>query len=123
MYNHKVSLDPHSRLNLLLELDIALVLHKRGLPWYILLLFRQLSIELSMCGAINRHPLQLAVLVALIGIEESGEPGMSETIYVELFLEILTETPGRSATHRQGRSRMPKPTCPCLYPTSMARAR
>jgi hypothetical protein len=45
-----------------------------------------------MCNAIQRLPLDLPVSMALIGIKESGKPGMSEH-YAELFFEILTETP------------------------------
>ena len=123
MYNFELPLDPHSILNLLLELDIALVLHESGVPWHILLMVRQLRIELAMCHAVERHPLKLTVSVPLIGIKESDEPGMSEIVYAEIFIEMLTETPGPSTSHRQVRSRMPKPTCPCLDPTSVAWAR
>jgi hypothetical protein len=90
MYNFELSLDSHSSLNLLLELDITLVLHKRGVPWHILLMIRQLCIELAMCSTIDCHPLGLSVSVALVGIKESGVPGVSETVYAELFFEILT---------------------------------
>lgn len=62
-----------SPLDFLLELDITLVLHERGLPRHILLLLRQLPIELAMSGAVKRAPLQRAILVTLIGVKESSE--------------------------------------------------
>jgi hypothetical protein len=40
------------------------------------------------------YSLERAVSMALIGIKESGEPGMSETVYAERLSEILTETLG-----------------------------
>jgi hypothetical protein len=70
---------------LLLELDITLVLYERGLPWHILLLFRQFCIELAMCGTVKSTSVELAVSVALICIKESGKPDMSETVHAELL--------------------------------------
>jgi hypothetical protein len=113
---YELSLDPHSIFHLLLELDITLVLHERGVPWHILFLVCQLCIEVGMCGAIQRLPLDLPVCGALIGIKESSKTGRSESIHTELFFEKLTETPGPSMLCRQGRSRMPKPICRYLDP-------
>jgi hypothetical protein len=76
-------------------LDIAFALHERGVPRHIALMARQVGIELAMCGAIKRHPLEFTVFMTLIGIEESGPPkkyirnGMSMWDHV---WEILTET-------------------------------
>jgi hypothetical protein len=61
-----------------MKLDITLVLYERGVPWHIALLLRQLCIKLTMCGAVERHPLDLAVSVALISIEESADTDRSE---------------------------------------------
>jgi hypothetical protein len=47
---------------------------------------RQLCIELALCGAVEPNPLELTVSVALIGIKESGAPGMSETVLRGTFL-------------------------------------
>lgn len=116
-YMTELSLDLCSSLNLLLKFDITLALHERGVPWHILLMVRQLCIELAMCGAVERHPLELAISMSFISIKESSKPGILETVYTELFFEILTETPDLSTSCRQDRSRMPKPICPCLDPT------
>jgi hypothetical protein len=42
------------------------------MPWHILLMARQMCIELAMCCAIERHTLELAVFVTLIGVKKSG---------------------------------------------------
>jgi hypothetical protein len=116
----------YSSLNLLLELDITLVLHERGVPRHILMV-RQLSIELAMCGTVERHPLDLAISGAFIGVKESVPAGYvrNSLLYMEHFFsfEILTENPGPSTSHQQRQSRMQKPTCPYQDSTSVAWAR
>lgn len=59
--------------NMLLELDITLALHERGLPWHVTLMVRQLFIEFTMCRTVELHSLKLALRSALIGIKESNE--------------------------------------------------
>ena len=53
--NIECSLDLHSSVNLLLELDITLILHEGGVPRHIILMVRQLRIELAMCSTVERH--------------------------------------------------------------------
>lgn len=55
----------------LLELNITLALHECGVPWNLRFLLGQLGVEFSVRRAIDRHALELAVFVALIGVEES----------------------------------------------------
>lgn len=54
-----------------LELNIALVLDERSVPWHRLVLFRQLNIKLPMCRPIDLHALVFSIRVTLIGIKES----------------------------------------------------
>jgi hypothetical protein len=61
----------------LLELDISFVLDKRSLPRHTPLAICQLQKEFSMGFSVNLQTFLLAVLLALIGIMESVEPGMS----------------------------------------------
>ena len=69
---------------------MTLALHERGVPWHIILMIRQLCIELAMRSAIELHPLELAILASLIGIKEPSESGILETFSAKHFLEILT---------------------------------
>jgi hypothetical protein len=55
----------------LLELNITLALDECGVPWNLRFLLSQLGVELSVRRTIDRHSLELAVFVALIGVEES----------------------------------------------------
>lgn len=55
----------------LLEFDVTLSLDKSSVPRHFSLSTCKLSKELGMCLAINRHTLDAAVGVTLIGIEEA----------------------------------------------------
>lgn len=71
------------------ELDIPLTFDERDIPWHDASMVSQVSIKLAMRGAVKLHPFELAVFVALIGIEESSEQGMSE-IHTDTSLDLLT---------------------------------
>lgn len=55
----------------LLELNITFALDECGVPWNLRFLLSQLGVELSVRRTIDRHSLELAVFMALIGVEES----------------------------------------------------
>lgn len=80
---------------------------------------RQLCIELAMCGAVDSHSLVFTVSIALIGIKESGERGMSVIVYAGFF-RMLTEIPEPSTSRLQHRASMPMPICPRLDSISEA---
>lgn len=61
------------RLSALSELDIPLVLDKRGQPRDLAFVVCQLGIKVAMCFAVQLHTLVLAIRKALVGIEESKE--------------------------------------------------
>lgn len=119
--NCGLALSPQSSPTRLLELDITLVLHKRRMPWHILDMVCQLSIELAVCRAIKRHTLKLAIAVSLIGIKEPNEQCVLGPVYMGLS-EVLTEIPEQNMLHQQHRSRMPRPIFPCPDPASTASA-
>jgi hypothetical protein len=55
-----------------LERSISLALYEGSLPRYALRVLRQLRVVLSMGRAIERHTLELAIMVTFIGVEESA---------------------------------------------------
>lgn len=57
-----------------LELDIALVFDKSGMPRHLLLLLRQLTEELAVGRPIECRALERSIRLTLIGIEKPVQP-------------------------------------------------
>jgi hypothetical protein len=65
-----------------------------------------------MCIAIESHPLDRSVVIALISVKEPSEWLTLETDYEGIILnEILTDTPELNASYRRGRSSTTRLTC------------
>jgi hypothetical protein len=63
---------PISCLKTLLKPDVALALHKCGVPWHIRLMLGQESKEVSVRGTIEGCSRALTIFLALSSVKESG---------------------------------------------------